>query len=46
MLAPLFFVCPGTYMALKLAAAARHELCGPLLGTHRHDLLMRLVYPL
>jgi hypothetical protein len=46
MLAPLFFLCPRTYHALKLAAAARHELCAPFLGTHRRDLLMRLIYPL
>jgi hypothetical protein len=35
-----------TYMTLKLAAAMRHELFGPVLGTHARDRAMRLVYPI
>lgn len=46
MMFPLFFVAPFTYSALKLAAALRHELCGPMLGTHADDRLMRWVYPI
>lgn len=46
MLLPLAMFCPFTYMTWKAAAMARHELCGPLLGTHANDRWMRLVYPL
>lgn len=41
----LAFVAPVTYYTLKTAAAARHELFGPVLGTHADDRAMRWVYP-
>lgn len=42
----LAFVAPVTYYSLKTAAAMRHDLLEPVLGTHADDRLMRLVYPL
>jgi hypothetical protein len=46
MMAPLFFIAPLTYLTLKTAAAIRHEICRPLLGTHAQGRAMRLVYPI
>lgn len=42
----LIFCAPMTYYTLKSAAAMRHELFGPVLGTHANDRAMRWVYPL
>lgn len=41
----LALCAPCTYYTLKTAAAMRHELLRPVLGTHRNDWLMRKVYP-
>jgi hypothetical protein len=40
-------VCmPLTYATLKVHAMLRHELFGPVLGTHARDEWIRTVYPL
>jgi hypothetical protein len=46
MMAPLFFFNPPLYYTLKAAAAVRHEICRPVLGTHARDAAMRRVYPI
>jgi hypothetical protein len=46
MLGPLFFFSPLAYTALRAAAAIRHDLCGPFLGTHANDAVMQIMYPI
>jgi hypothetical protein len=43
MMAPIYFVFPRTYTALKSAAACRHAMVG--WDGPTHELTMLLVYP-
>jgi hypothetical protein len=42
----IFMLSPPLYYLLKRAAECRHEMLGPVLGTHAKDAAMRIVYPL
>jgi hypothetical protein len=42
----IFMFSPPLYYLCKWAAAGRHEMLGPILGTHSRDVAMRIVYPL
>lgn len=44
MMAPLFWLCPPAYFAMKAAAEARHAAVGMPIDLHVS--LMRVVYPI